>query len=92
MNVRNVESAYLLATTRFKTWKELFERQWNEPNVEMMTILAAKQMKSLPPEIQKMIEERHPEEWKKIVELSKKGQPNDNSNLYPRFMGEQPEV
>lgn len=72
-NIRNAESAWLSAKSRYETWRELFERSWHEPEIDTMVAVAAKQLTGLPDDIQQMLAEKHPEEWKKVQAITAKG-------------------
>lgn len=66
------ESAYLNAKAQFETWRVTFERDWYSPQVETLYGATAKQLSSLPPDVQARSRLLNPKGWTKVDELVQK--------------------
>jgi len=67
-NIRNAESAYLMASARYKDWLAQFLEEWNRPIADAAMIAAWEMM---PDEIKDQMREANPEAYDQVAERMK---------------------
>lgn len=66
VNMRNVESVYLAAVSRFEAWREKFERDFYEDIVNSQIDIGRHYINNLPEDVKNMSRANNPDAWKLI--------------------------
>lgn len=71
MDIRTIESAWLLAQTRFDAWQREFETKLFAPAAKTDAIRMANDLMSAPAEIKQTVAQAKPQQWADVERIAK---------------------